>query len=484
MSPSNRLKLNLALLSVLVFYWFLDQAIPDAATPYDGITITTDVRPAGQTSELKQLTTNAEKLRSLTQAHPGLSNLVPLPTDGASQAASRLLIARATQHIDLVLSDWRVDEPSTLLAAALLDATERGVKINMLIDDRALHVADKTLFALARHPLIQIRVFQPKHRVSNYAGIRLWDTFFEFFPRQATLREQSMLVDDLMAIQGGAYGEGNAIGRDFLLTGQALISMRKHIDQLWQHPLAKDIATVFPEHPYILHNLNPRDKKINVIYQAVQSHAQANEGAANKSASLLDVSNWGRSSYLHASSDQAPINLRLLELIHEARSSIQLQTTTPYFPKALLQALATARQRGINIQLLCDSMSSSQSASDFARYRAQREQLIAMGIQIREFKSNFRADIEGIARHTQVMLIDKNTLYTGHFNLFTPSTAPASGLIIKDAETIARIGRALDMNHASSQVWNPHTEPLDQVESMWRKISYRLVGWWLRVTQK
>lgn len=478
MSPSNRLKLNLALLSVLVFYWFLDQAIPFATTPYDDVVITAEAASIANTKDLNQLTTDAEKLRSLTQAHPGLTSLSAFATDRASQAATRLLITRATHNIDLILSDWRIDEPSTLLAAALLDATERGVEIKMVIDDSAVHVADKTLFALARHPLIKIRVFHPKHRVSNYAGIRLWDTYFQFFPRKQNLREQSVIVDDLLAIQGGEYGEGNAIGRDFMLAGQALVGMRKHSDQLWQHPLSSDIAAVFPEHPYILHNLNPRDKKINHIYQAVQSYARKKTNQQTVHASLPEISNWSSSAYLHASSDQASVSVRLIELIQNARDSIQLQTTTPFFPQALLQAFAAARQRGVHIQLLCDSMSSSQSTSDFARYHTQREKLIALGIQIREFKPDFRANDAGIARLTDVMLIDQKTLYTGHFNLFAPSLLPASGLITSDPDIITQVGRALELNLAHYQVENPLNERPDQAVGVWRKMLYRVVGWW------
>lgn len=488
MTPVNKLKLNLALLSVLVFYWFLDQPIPDATTPYDGIALTTSTPSNPVSPDLKLLTMDAEAVRKITQAHPGQTSLIPLPTDRASQASTRLLIARATQNVDLILSEWRVDEPSTQLAAALLDATERGVKIRLIIADHALHVSDKTLFALARHPLISIRVFQPQHRVSNYAGIRLWDYFSWLKSRQQSLRDQNILADDLLAIQGGAYGDNHALGRDFLLAGAALNSMRKHFDQVWQHALSKGIAETFPEHPFILHNLNPRDKKINVIYQAVQRYADAKPPAQGDAASLLSTknfiakidSNWTHSSYLHSDTKQEQVSLRLLELIQAARNSIQLQIPNPHFPNHIWQALAAARQRGVEIKLLCDSMISNQSAPDFVRYRAQRQELIAMGIQIREFKPEFQAKNVGISRSTQVMLIDHETLYTGHFKLFADAktSAPASAFIIKETAIVNSVATALESNFNSQQVWNPQTDQPDQKAEFGRKIVYRLLGWW------
>lgn len=488
MTPANKLKLNLALLSVLVFYWFLDQPIPDAATPYDEIALTTSTPSATFSPDLKQLTTDAEAVRKITQAHPGQTSLIPLLTDSASQASTRLLIARATQNVDLILSEWRIDEPSILLAAALLDATERGVKIRLIIADHALHVSDKTLFALARHPLISIRVFHPQHRVSNYAGIRLWDYFSELKSQQQSLRDQSIMADDLLAIQGAAYGYNHALGRDFLLAGSALNSMRKHFDQVWQHALSKGIAETFPEHPFILHNLNPRDRKINIIYQAVQRYADTKPSAQGNATSPLSTnnliakidSNWTHSSYLHSDAKQGQVSLRLLELIQAARSSIQLQIPAPNFPSHILQALAAARQRGVEINLLCDSMTSNQSAPDFVRYRTQRQDLIAMGIQIREFKPEFQAKNSGISRSTQAMLIDHSTLYTGHFKLFADAktSAPASAFIIKDPTIINQVATALERNFTSQQVWNPQTDQPDQEAGLGRKIAYRLLGWW------
>lgn len=488
MTPSNRLKLNLVLISVLVFYWFLDHPIPDAVTPYDEIALTTSSPIATLSPDLKQLTTDAEVIRKITQAHPGQTSLVALSTDSATQAATRLLIARATQNLDLVLSEWRIDEPSILLAASLLDATERGVKVRLMIDDHALHVSDKTLFALARHPLISIRVFHPQHRVSNYAGIRLWDFFSGLTSQQQNLREQSIVVDDLLAIQGGAYGDGNALGRDYLLAGVALHGMRKHVDQLWQHPLSKDIAEVFPEHPSILHNLHPRDKKINLIYQAVQRYAYDKSTVQSKKVSPFNASNliknidsnWNHSPYLHSEATQEQVSLSLLELIQNARTSIHIQTPTPYFPNNVLQAIAAARQRGVPIKLTCDSMPSNQSARDFVRYRAQRDRLIAMGIQIREFKPEFQAEHSGISRNTHAILIDQNSFYTGHFKLFADArtSVPASAFIIKDPMIINRVAAALEHNFTSQQVWNPQTDQPDQEAGLWRKFAYRLLGWW------
>ncbi len=497
MTPANRLKLNFVLIAVLVFYWFLDQAIPDAVTPYDNIALTATSSSPALNPDLKQLTTDAEAVRKITQDHPGQTSFIALTTDSESQSAARLLIARASQHLDLILSEWRIDEASTLLAAAILDATERGVKVRLVIDDHAVHVSDKTLFALARHPLISVRVFQPQHRVNNYAGIRLWDFFSGLTPRRHGLAEQSIVVDDLLAIQGGAYGDGNAQGRDFLLAGLALNGMRKHFDQVWQHPLSIDIASTFPKHPTILHNLNPRDKKINFVYQAVQSYAYAQSTAHSNQTARLSANNlvdhlnnnWTNSPYLHSDAAQEQSNLRILELLQNARTSIHLQTPTPTFPDKVLHALAAARQRGVDIKLICDSMASNQSATTFARYRAQRKRLVAMGIQIREFKPEFQAKHSGLSRHTQLLLIDHNTLYTGHFTLFADAktTTPASAFIIKDPLIIDSVAMAFKRNFTSQQVsviQTTQTDQADQDAGFWRKMAYHGLAWWLGLREK
>ncbi len=125
-------------------------------------------------------------------------------------------------------------------------------------------------------------------------------------------------------------------------------------------------------------------------------------------------------------------------------------------------------------------MTSNQDALDFVRYRAQRQELIAMGIQIREFKPEFQAKNVGISRSTQVMLVDHETLYTGHFKLFADAktSAPASAFIIKETAIVNSVATALESNFNSQQVWNPQTDQPDQKAEFGRKIVYRLLGWW------
>lgn len=488
MTPNNRLKLNVALIAVLAFYWFLDRPIPDAVMPYDTQNIALSPMSSSPDKDLKQLTTDAEYIRKLTQAHLGQTSLIPLTHVDSSQAAMRLLIAQATQHIDLVINEWRIDAANTRLAAALLDATERGVKIRISIDDHNLNIADKTLFALARHPLISIRIFAPQHRVSNYAGTRLWDYFHQFKSREQNLREQEIIVDDLLAFQAGMGSDVNATGRDYLVAGVALGGMRKQFDHIWQHARSQDIADVFPEHPFILHRLGPRDKKINLIYQAIQAYASDNRLLQNSQANVLDRNalfesidrDWTHSSYLYNSKPNEAMDLRVLKLINDARRTIQLQIPAPLFSDSLVQALAAAKQRGVRIQLLCDSMISNASARDFVRYRKQRDQLLAIGIQIGEFRPDFQATQHGIARTTSLMLIDQDTLYTGHVPRIDDhiQARPTSAFIITEPRLVNEVSAAFMHNATSPHIRQPQTGQPDQASSFWRTLIYRFLEWW------
>ena len=131
-------------------------------------------------------------------------------------------------------------------------------------------------------------------------------------------------------------------------------------------------------------------------------------------------------------------------------------------------------------------MASNHSATAFARYRSQRKRLVAMGIQIREFKPEFQAKHSGLSRHTQLILIDHNTLYTGHFTLFADAktSTPASAFIIKDPLIIDSVAMAFERDFTSQQVSAIQTNQPDQDSGFWRKMAYHGLAWWLELREE
>ena len=72
------------------------------------------------------------------------------------------LAQHARQSIDVQYFIWSSDNIGILATEMLLQAADRDVQVRVLVDDIALDVKDETLIALAAHPKVQIRVYNPK----------------------------------------------------------------------------------------------------------------------------------------------------------------------------------------------------------------------------------------------------------------------------------------------------------------------------------
>src|SRR5690606_21661527 len=65
------------------------------------------------------------------------------------------------KSLDVRYYIWHADQTGTLLMQALVDAAERGVRVRLLLDDGGTSGLDERLAALAEHPQIEVRLFNP-----------------------------------------------------------------------------------------------------------------------------------------------------------------------------------------------------------------------------------------------------------------------------------------------------------------------------------
>src|SRR5690349_17741844 len=109
-------------------------------------------------------TTLASACLPLARQHPGLSGIVPLREGGDAFAARALLVDAAERTLDVQYYIWHNDISGTLLLDALRRAADRGVRVRFLLDDNNTAGQDELLAALAAHPGIEVRLFNPFRR--------------------------------------------------------------------------------------------------------------------------------------------------------------------------------------------------------------------------------------------------------------------------------------------------------------------------------
>jgi cardiolipin synthase C len=158
--------------------------------------------------------------------------------------------AAAERSLDVQYYLWQADFTGKLLAAELLRAAERGVKVRVLIDDldaRAKH----DLFAIADlHPNVEVRIFNPFY--DRYGVIGQWSEFVLRGSRlNRRMHNKAWVADNRVAIVGGrnigdeyfgASEQSNFSDTDVVLVGPVVEQVSREFDAYWNSPDAVPVS--------------------------------------------------------------------------------------------------------------------------------------------------------------------------------------------------------------------------------------------------
>ena len=104
-------------------------------------------------------------IQPLVSSHPDKTGLYVLEKGGEALLARGWLADRAITSIDVQYFIWGNDNIGKLAAETLLRAADRGVHVRVLVDDLLIDAESESLFSLAHHPEIEIRIYNPVHSV-------------------------------------------------------------------------------------------------------------------------------------------------------------------------------------------------------------------------------------------------------------------------------------------------------------------------------
>ena len=136
-------------------------------------------------------------------AHPNQTGAYILDTGEEALLARAWLADHAERSIEVQYFIWSSDNIGILASEALLRAAERGVKVRVIVDDLLVDAPDKSLLALAKHPDVEIRIYNPRHRVGTPLHARVLNVATDFRGVNQRMHDKTFIVDGKVAITGG-----------------------------------------------------------------------------------------------------------------------------------------------------------------------------------------------------------------------------------------------------------------------------------------
>lgn len=415
------------------------------------------------------------------------------------------LTAHATNSIDVQYFIWSTDNIGILASEALLSAAERGVKVRVLVDDLLIDAADDVLLALATHPNVAVKIYNPQHSVGTTLPKRLWNIASGFRRVNQRMHDKTAIFDGVAGITGGRNmadeyfdfdHQYNFRDRDVLLFGPVLKPMLTNFDEFWSSDLAipvtsllaksldklvsGDIAKIRHElHEYAAHpdNFAPEVRETlallpsyfpQLIGDIVWDEVHFISDRSGKNSNRLLLSGGGEST------DQ------LLNVLASARHSVLIQSPYLVFPSGGIELVESLIQRGVSVKISTNSLASTDNILAFSGYYKQRQKLLDIGVEIFEFKPdaiigqklNSRTGNTIFALHAKSMLIDGETLYIGTFNL-DPRSANLNtevGVLVTNRILGNQLKQSIEADMRSENSWAISAEenPDDQVSLLKR----------------
>ena len=185
----------------------------------------------------------------------GLSGFRLLPLGPYALDARLQLIQRAASSLDLQYYLIEDDATGRLLLRSLRDAAARGVRVRLLVDDLFTADTDTMLRALADHPNIELRLFNPFCCLRGSTLGRFAGSLGDLYRVNHRMHNKLLIADGLFAVTGGRNisdeyfmlnQSSNFVDMDAFIAGAVVAQLQDIFDQYWNSKVVFPVQALVP----------------------------------------------------------------------------------------------------------------------------------------------------------------------------------------------------------------------------------------------
>lgn len=333
------------------------------------------------------------------------------------------LIRGARSRIQAQYYSWEEDSSGKLLLSELLHAAKRGVRVQLLIDD--LYAGDNRFLEMVAHqPGIEVRLFNPFWLRGWRPLTLLLEGLLSFRRINHRMHNKLLLVDGSQAVIGGRnigdryFGLGGApqfVDLDLACRGPLCQRVEQGFDQFWRsrwsHPIRHLLRRPLQRAEVQVVNdflLTLNEPQIAAVYDLPASLFDPEPiplcWHAGRAEVWFDRPGKGLVS--------RPTTARLLwRKLADNQGTLRLVTPYLILTRGLRRRLRQQRQAGVTIDILTNSLASTDVPLVYGAYRRHRPWLIRQGIALSELEG------ASLSLHAKLILVGEEEALLGSFNL-------------------------------------------------------------------
>lgn len=326
------------------------------------------------------------------------------------------MFQEAKKSIIISTFDIREGKSTDDTFAALLDAADRGVKVQVLVDGLygMLHMNGKTIFqAAGSHPNLEIRFYNEPN-------------FLKPWTINGRLHDKYVLVDNSLLLMGGRnmfdYFIGDdsrgSIGydREVLLYSKnkaqkdgAISQVHSYFRKVWD---SSDCKTVFAGTP----QKEKTEKKIKYLsrrYKSIQKK-------------LPDKTDWTKQTVpvrkatfvtnpIHIGNKEPYVWYTMQQLMLNAKKDVTIQTPYAVFSKDMYKGMEELTDKVPNVEMLINSTAVGDNFIASSDYTRNRPKILKTGPKVYEFFGDHSC-------HGKSIAVDDRLSVIGSYNFDMRST--------------------------------------------------------------
>ena len=429
-------------------------------------------------------------LKALADSSTGVYTL---EEGDASMISRAWLCGAAEKSIDIQYFIFSTDNIGLIASDYLLRAADRGIQVRVIVDDVMVEADAEELLAMDAHPNLSIKIYNPTANVGKNISQKLYSLASDFKGFNQRMHNKTFIVDGKVVITGGRNiadeyfdydHEYNFRDRDVLLIGKAVNEVQNSFTTFWNDSLSVPVDKVVDPKDYNLntevkynylhqYTCNPANfwpqvreqiKAMPLTFEKMQS---SGELVWTDSVSFVsDVPGKNRNYGLTGS---GVCTDSLISLITRAKKSINIQSPYLITTEVSQHLFKAAIARGVTINILTNSLSSTDNLEAFNGYQRERETLLNIGINIYEFKPDAEVRLKlmtgalqkkmnftpRFGLHAKSIVIDGGIAVIGTFNL-DPRSANLNTecvAVIHNKKIASNLFRAMEEDRKPENAW-------------------------------